>query len=132
MIKFIMKNKLQFTASLFTNLVTFTFIIFVIAIKLTDYNGVMSMIFGLLATYWFVVNIKKYNKLIRLRVTVLYVAFIVLVINISKLFLDVEDVLSFTGIFIGFMIWITVWNVADTAHNIREKSRLSLQDLDTK
>ena len=132
MIKFLLKNKIQFLASLGSNLIIFMLAIYIIADRLTNYIGVMSMIFGLLATYFFVLNIKKYEKIYRLRVTVLYVIFIVFLINVSKLFLDPSEVLSGTGIFIGFLLWIVVWNVADTVHNIREKSKLSLQDLEVK
>ena len=132
MIKFLLKNKMQFLASFGSNLIIFMLVIYVIADRLTNYIGVMSMIFGLLATYFFVLNIKKYEKIYRLRVTVLYVIFIVFLINVSKLFLDPSEVLSGTGIITGFMLWVLVWNVADTVHNIREKSKLSLQDLEVK
>ena len=125
MIKFLMKNKLQLLLAVITNLISFGFVLYVIALKLMSYNGIMSLCFGLMATYFFAINIKKYRKIIRLRVTVLYVAFIVLLVRISVLFLNAEDVLSGTGIFIGFLIFALVFNIADTIHNIREKASLN-------
>lgn len=132
MIKFIMKNKLQFMFSFLTNLVMFIFLLFIIVVRLYDYIGIMSIFSGLFLTGFFVANIKKYNKLIRLRVTVIYVLAIVLLHYSTKFILDPSDVLSGLGIFTGFLLYIVTWNIADTVHNIREKSKLSLQDLEVK
>ena len=131
MIKFLLQNKLQLLLAFSSNLIIFMFLIYVIAYKLLNYIGAMSVLFGLIATYFFVINIKKYDKLIRLRITVFYVLGIVLMRYISTFILDPSEVLSGTGIFVGFMLWIIVWNIADTVHNIREKSKLTLQDLET-
>lgn len=122
MIKFILENKLQFTIVLFINLLTFMFIIYVIALKLNDYIGFMSICFGVTATYFFAINIKEYAKVYRLRILVLYVLFVIVLLQSSKLFLSSEDVL--TGTFIGFLIYMLVSNITDTLDNIRTKSKL--------
>lgn len=124
MINFIMKNKLQFTTVVFTNLVTFMFIIYIIALKLLDEVGMMSIIFGVFVTFIFAINIKKYAKVYRLKILVIYVLFIIIIRYISTLFLSPEDVLSGTGIFIGFLSYALVANILETINNIKNKIAL--------
>ena len=129
MIKFIMKNKMQLAVSFMFNLI----MLFIVIILLAGYKNMInddflvlsSMIFGLLATRLLEVLIKYNRKEVRIRIILAVTIFTVLVIYFTTM--------TATGAFLGFLTYVIVFNAADTVHNIRrEKSRLSLQDLDTK
>lgn len=132
MIKFLMRNKLQFLTVIGTNLIVFLIIILMYVINIKTLTDLEAVFLGLFYTYFSIIYIKKFDKKIRLRLILVSLIYIFGLRYISTFILDPEEVLTIQGIIIGFLIYVYIWNTADTIHKIRMKSRLVLTDLDTK
>ena len=133
MMKFIMKNKLQFVIVILSNLALYLLIIGSIVIQnmTTDSMTLFeSILLGILSTHLFIIMAKKVDKSKRLRLLLGVLIYILGLRYISTFILDPSEVLTVAGILIGFLIYVYVWNTADTIHNIRVKSGLVLTDLE--
>lgn len=135
MIKFLMRNKLQFFISISTDLAFFFIIIIGIALqsRTTDsYLLLMSIFLGVLSMHLIVILLRRNDKSKSIRIVLFSLLYVFGLRQISTYIIDPSDVLTVGGIIIGFLVYIYVVNTTDTIHNIRVKSRLVLENLDTK
>ena len=132
MLKFIMRNKLQFLAVIGSNLILYWLLIVAIAYTTNTLNDLESILGGILFAYLAVISFREYDKKYRPRITLFLLIFLLGSRYISTFWLDPSEVITIKGIVIGFLVYVYIWNTADTIHNIRVKSRLVLTDLDKK